>query len=331
MTSSGRKLRRAARKQDKAGGPARRAVRRRVHLRLVADPNSGQQQLQLANPVFQEDWQNRMTLATANTAFAMLSESRTAVSAARLGEKAMDSTSSLVDSLLSRAPEGALACRAGCAHCCHQSVGVTVPEALAIVQHLLETRTPAELEELSQRLERAHQRTRGLTRDRRNSVDHPCPLLVDNLCSIYPVRPLACRGVHSLDEQACAKKLHDPAQRAAYERGELPGHSFVEPVRAVHAISAGMQLGLWETLGLDMRPLDLTAVLYLLLCDLREAARHVPGDSADASDARLEPELTRRWLQGARAFADAYGGDATDLASQVALAGAVSLAPRTEQ
>lgn len=264
--------------------------------------------------MFEEDWQNRLTLATANTAFGLLRQERSTSAAVHLGKKAMEATSTLTKSLLDRAPAGALACRQGCAHCCHQRVGVTVPEALAIVATLVATRSAAELRRLHQRVDSAYRATRGLTRDERHSPAHACPLLEDELCSIYEVRPLSCRGVHSLDEQACKSKLHDREQRAAYERGDLPGHSFVEPVRAVHAISAGLQLGLHEGFGLDMRPLDLTAALHLLL---NEALR-----------CEAAAELAQRWLDGLPAFADAHGGDATDHRGQVELSGAVGLAPR---
>ena len=287
---------------------------RRVHLRLVHQPGSGEPCFELAAPVFEDDWQNRLTLATANTAFAMLRHDRSCSASVQLGKKAMEATSTLTSSLLGRAPQGSLACRQGCAHCCHQRVGVTVPEALAISATLEATLSSEKLERVRERVERAYHSTRGLSRDERNSPEHPCPLLENGLCSVYEVRPLACRGVHSLDEQACNSKLHDRERRAAYERGELPGHSFVEPVRAVHAISAGLQLGLHEGLGLDMRPLDLTAALQLLL--------------SEAAAEPNAPDRAQHWLNGSPAFADAQGGDATDHQGQVELSGAVALTPR---
>lgn len=324
VSSSRRKQRR---KVSRAAGKVRRERKssvpgRRVHLRLVSDPASGEQRLELAAPVFAEDWQNRLTLATANTAFGLLRQERSAASASHLGKKAMDATSTLTSSLLGRAPAGALACRPGCSHCCHQRVGVTVPEALAVASTLVATRTAAELRELRTRIERAYAATRGLTRDERNSPKHPCPLLEDGLCSIYEVRPLACRGVHSLDEQACSSRLHDRERRAAYERGELPGHSFVEPVRAVHAVSAGLQLGLHEGFGMDMRPLDLTAALFLLL------GGSAPSEPASEPASELAAARVQGWLDGLPTFAEALGGDATDHQGQVELSGAVALAPK---
>jgi len=303
---------------------------RRVHLRLVTDQSSGEPCFELAAPVFVDDWQNRLTLATANTAFAIFRHNPSFLASIQLGKKAMEATSTLTSTLLGRAPQGALACRQGCAHCCHQRVGATVPEALAIFATLEATRSLAELRQLRERVERAYHSTRGLTRDERNSPEHPCPLLENDLCSVYEVRPLACRGVHSLDEQACKTKLHDRERRAAYERGELPGHSFVEPVRAVHAISAGLQLGLHEGLGLDMRPLDLTAALHLLLSESAAEPAALPAEMLDGEPLPVPPLRAQRWFEGAPAFAEALGGDATDHQGQVELSGAVALAPRRE-
>ena len=300
---------------------------RRVHLRLVTDPSSGEPCFELSTPVFADDWQNRLTLATANTAFAIFRHDPSFSASIQLGKKAMEATSTLTSSLLGRAPQGALACRQGCAHCCHQRVGATAPEALAIFATLQATRSSAELLRLRERVERAYHSTRGLTRDERNSPEHPCPLLENNLCSVYEARPLSCRGVHSLDEQACKSKLHDKQQRAAYERGELPGHSFVEPVRAVHAISAGLQLGLHEGLGLDMRPLDLTAALHLLLSESAAELAALPAEMRDG-EPPVAPLRAQHWLKGAPAFAEARGGDATDHQGQVELSGALALAPQ---
>jgi len=313
--SAGRpKQRKRSRKRAAAGGAVStaRVERRpdgRVHLALARDPATGRARLDLVKPVFLEDWQNRLTVAAANTAFAALAVERSAARAADLGRAAMDSTSTLVGGILARAPVGAVACRSGCDHCCYQSVGVTPPEALAILAHLLETRGPEALEELRTRLAAFRDKTRDLDSRQRVSPDLPCPFLERHACSIYPVRPLSCRGMNSLDADVCAKKLHDPETREAAFEGKLAGHVLVEPIRAFHAISAGLQLALAECFGLDMRPLDLAWALELLL---RE-----PQDGA-----RLGGEVAARWLAGEPALSQARGGDASQDASRVGLAGA---------
>ena len=71
--------------------------------------------------------------------------------------------------------------------------------------------------------------------------------------------------MNSLDAGECEQRLRDPAARAAFLADGVGGHSFLEPIRAFHAVSAGMQLGVSELYGLDMQPLDLVAALDLLL------------------------------------------------------------------
>ena len=75
----------------------------------------------------------------------------------------------------------------------------------------------------------------------------------------------------------------------------------MEPIRAFHAVSAGIQLGLSELHGLDMRPLDLIAALDLLL--------NGPESIPDA------------WIGGGSAFESARGSDATDAPGLRALSG----------
>jgi hypothetical protein len=217
---------------------------------------------------------------------------------------------------LARAPAGTVACQSGCDHCCYQSVGVTPPEALAIWRHVLETTSEEELDALRVRLRAFRDRTRDLSARERVSPDLPCPFLEDHACSIYSVRPLSCRGMNSLDATVCEKKLHDVRVREASFAGTLPGHVLVEPIRAFHAISAGLQLALAECFGLDMRPLDLAWALQLLLED-------TPARGGD-----LEGSLATRWLAGEPALASARGGDASRDAGRVGLAGALGSEPQ---
>lgn len=88
-------------------------------------------------------------------------------------------------------------CKAGCAHCCHVRVEATEPEVFRIAQHLaagladsIDTLTAR----LRQHIRNAHS----------GAVRQPCSFLVDDRCTIYSVRPAACRKAHSLSVQHCA-------------------------------------------------------------------------------------------------------------------------------
>ena len=74
----------------------------------------------------------------------------------------MDGDLAPADGLLARAPAGAVACRAGCDHCCYQIVGVTRPEALAIFDHLSRTASDTAAGGVWRRTSPRHRaRTRG--------------------------------------------------------------------------------------------------------------------------------------------------------------------------
>ena len=250
---------------------------------------SGAEAVSLRAPLFREAWQNELTVGTANTARALLRGAPDLEHTVELARVAMAGTSRLAEGLLSRAPAGALACHAGCDHCCYQPVGLTPPEALAIAAHLRQTLTAEALAGVAARLAERTRATRALGSAERFSPEHPCPFLAGGQCSIYEVRPLACRGMNSLDAEECKQRLRDPAARAEFLASGSGGRSFLEPIRAAHAVSAGLQLGLAELYGLDMRPLELTWALDALL----------NGPASSTPD----------WLSGKRSFESALGGD----------------------
>jgi len=278
-----KKLRSKGSRKDSAG---------RVHLTLLRDPKSGREGVALKHPIFEATWQNEITTAAANTAHAMLRGEATLERTVKLAESAMAAMSRLADGLLARAAAGSVACKDGCDHCCYQSVGVTPPEALAIANHLRQNLAASEFTRIVAHISASHERTRGLSAEERFSPDYPCPFLNEGSCSIYEVRPLSCRGMNSLDADECSARLRQPEVRAAFIETGAGGRSFMEPIRGFHAVSAGMQLALAELYGLDMRPLELTAAIRLLLT---------------APDT-----LVGEWLAGGRALEAARGGDNSD-------------------
>jgi hypothetical protein len=256
------------------------------------DARGTMQGLSLSEPLFNDQWQNEVAVAAAGTAHAFLAEAHTLDRAVALGRNAMAATSKLAEGALAQATDRAPACQAGCAHCCYQAVGVSAPEVFAIHEHLRATRTPDELAAVVARIRAADDRTRGMTSAERLSPDNPCPFLIDERCSIYEVRPLACRGTNSLDATACERALRVPDARADFLAGKLTIPCFLEPIRAFHAIAAGVQLALDELHGLEVLPLELTAAMRIMVDD---------------------PETTpQRWLGGHNPFDAARGGDATD-------------------
>jgi Fe-S-cluster containining protein len=99
-------------------------------------------------------------------------------------------------------------CRRGCAHCCHIAVPMTDVEARAIGRSI--GRQPAEAPAgaiaLSGTYDDPH--TLSLLQDQQARASHgvsdsPCPFLGrDFACSIYAIRPIACRLHFSLEDDA---------------------------------------------------------------------------------------------------------------------------------
>lgn len=263
------------------GGPAFRDGGGRLHLALHRDPASGSEALTLEAPICEQPWQDEVAVSAARSARGVLGEIPTLQGVLDLARGAMESTSRLVAGLLAHAPAGAVACRAGCDHCCHVIVGVTAPEALTIFDHLRRSCSDAQMARLRERVAAFRDRTRGLSSAERFSPEHPCVFLEGGRCSIYDVRPLACRGMNSLDATECETRLRDPEARVAFAANG-GGHLFLEPIHAFRAVSAGLQVGLRELYHLDMRPLELTAVMHLLLTG--------------------GPELANSWIEGGQAL-----------------------------
>ncbi len=279
-------------RSSKRAGAVRRDAQGRAHLVIQRDGLGREVGLALSQSLFNDQWQDEVAVAVAATTHAMLGQGHTLAQAAALGRDAMAATSKIVDAALAQSPDRPPACRSGCAHCCHQAVGVTPPEVFAIHEHLRATRAADELVALAARVRAADDRTRGMTSAERLSPALPCPFLIEDRCSIYEVRPLSCRGTNSLDAAACERNLHDPAARAAFLAGETGTPCYREPFRASHAVTAGLQLALDQLHGLEVVPLELTAAMRIML------------DEPDA--------VPQRWLGGKDPFAAARGADTTD-------------------
>lgn len=103
-----------------------------------------------------------------------------------------------------------MACARGCRHCCVLNVSVLLPEAMHIADTIRTAWPAAAWLELQKRLESHRNRARWMDDEERVMRSAFCPLLdTGGACTIHPVRPLACRGVASLDS-SCCRSAFDP-------------------------------------------------------------------------------------------------------------------------
>jgi hypothetical protein len=103
--------------------------------------------------------------------------------------------------------EPVAACRQGCAHCCHIAVTISSVEAELIGKHAgIKPQRPAKAVRLQSHrdLQSAQEAVKGLGP---LPAPAPCPFLNDNACSIYAVRPMACRLLLNLDDDELLCRL----------------------------------------------------------------------------------------------------------------------------
>jgi Fe-S-cluster containining protein len=162
-----------------------------------------------------------------------------------------------------------LACKAGCTYCCHNVVMATAPEVFLLAGELRARHDAVFLAGVAGRCD-AVSATAGIKRN-------PCPLLHDNLCSVYAARPSVCRKHNSLSVGACI---------ADYEGrgGTIPIRRFDQEVFECCAVALLLGLRLWQ--GRAGAVLELSAALRVVLAD---------------------PEAEQRWLAGEPVFAGVQG------------------------
>lgn len=92
------------------------------------------------------------------------------------------------------------ACRSGCSHCCHTPVTISGIEADLIGQHA--GVTPAKpMQAVSlQTFKDLQEAADALAAISAKVEPSPCPFLSDGNCSVYDVRPMACRLLLNLDD-----------------------------------------------------------------------------------------------------------------------------------
>ncbi len=200
----------------------------------------------------------------------IFAEARAAASPGRVeGAAARDLVRAVADTATSDAEAGAREmsdqvpilkcllpmCQSGCSFCCHGSVFASTPEILRIAEFLKESRTPEELAALRAHAEATAARVEPLDIVGRAAARVPCPLLEESTgrCTVYEVRPIACRAYHSGSVEACKK---------AFDTGDANPILPINPAlfHVAHAFSFGMMTACVAS-DTDPGPYDLALAL----------------------------------------------------------------------
>ena len=206
--------------------------------------------------------------------------------AARSGQPdiARRKAQSTLEAATSRIPAStrdAVACRKGCAMCCHLRVAVMPVEVFGVVDYLRLKLSPDAHAEARERIRLAAAEVRARPGHDMFTVNIPCPLLgPDGACTVYPARPLNCRAYHSLDVGACRASFENPTDLSL-------GHPQSNLLANLHG---GSQEGLRDSLqagGYEITQYELATALEEALDDPGCAERHAAGEPAFTRAVRL--------------------------------------------
>jgi hypothetical protein len=165
----------------------------------------------------------------------------------------------------------AIACKRGCAFCCHGLVSASAPEVLRIARWIALNATAFPRMAPAAVIERGAPRA-GHSVEELDRRKLACPLLVDGACGAYSVRPINCRRLLSTSVDAC---------RADFE-GRGSGVPYVAETMHKGTFVRTLLLGAIDAAGFPVTRYELSEALGLAL---------------------TTPDAEQRWLAGEDVFA----------------------------
>lgn len=178
-------------------------------------------------------------------------------------------------------PGEPVACKAGCTYCCHLLFFTDVPTVFRVADWLRRNRPAEVVDSLQGRLTAFIDDGYGLKAVPRP----PCPLLVDDHCMAYDVRPLVCRAQNSLQVSQCEEKFHGKRDMVvAYDM----------PLRIWAALAEGLSTGLAEAGLAGSESVEFVTALKIVL---------------------ETPDAMNRWIAGEPLFAPAQWTDTSAVRS----------------
>ena len=161
------------------------------------------------------------------------------------------------DSLISKSIEESPikpACKSGCSYCCYYKVEVRAHEMFLIKDHMETSWSESAIKNVLADAAVNATLIKTLTHEQHLVTNIKCPFLLENTCSIYPVRPFKCRNFHSTDVDACEESFNRPSNLSIQS-------GYVESVALFgNAHSQGFE-GAVKNSGMDLTAYDLNTAL----------------------------------------------------------------------
>ncbi|WP_442756571.1 YkgJ family cysteine cluster protein [Methylocystis sp. JAN1] len=142
----------------------------------------------------------------------------------------------------------AIACKGECAACCRLRVVATAPE-IFLLARFVDANTQAFAARnvrLAERISDTAQAIGNLGEAERMAARRYCPLIENDLCLAYRLRPLACRGHAALDREACVSAAEGGGEEPAVSTPHLVVRSLVQNAMLNAVRQARLAWGLYE-------------------------------------------------------------------------------------
>lgn len=107
-------------------------------------------------------------------------------------------------------------CKKGCSWCCHQPVYALSYELDYLNSWITENLDPTIVKQISNKAFQKNEKIKALNSEDLANSKHPCPLLAENACIAYEVRPVACRIYLSAKLESCLDFFHNPEDNTKY-------------------------------------------------------------------------------------------------------------------
>jgi len=107
-------------------------------------------------------------------------------------------------------------CEKGCSWCCYQPVYMTTQEAILIYEFIHQAFDDNQRAKILSNAQSKYKLTKGLEEEKKQKIKFACPFLSEGSCSIYSVRPMACRIYLSSDKNSCKRKYDSPGDTKSF-------------------------------------------------------------------------------------------------------------------
>lgn len=147
-----------------------------------------------------------------------------------------------------------IACQPGCSYCCYLEIEVRPDEAFLIAEHLRRNRSRRERQAVLEKARANAARLAPLNAEQKETANLACPLLQEGLCTVYDVRPSACRAFHAQMRGLCRRSFKHP------EDLDSPQSQVPEIRKAMDVVEAAIVVGMMDC-GFDVQPKELSVAL----------------------------------------------------------------------